>query len=320
LLLADQKHAVRTRPIIPPLLIALTLLLAPTGTAAASAWSPTVGVADNNSPMFADPNHIALRAPVSRKIVPYDYLRDAGERADLERWIRAARNAGVRPLIAFNHSERNPARLPSVGAFSRSLRRLIALDPGLRDFSPWNEANHRSQPTYRNPRRAAQYFNAARRICRGCRIVAADVLDQQNMLPWLAQFRRTARRPAIWGLHNYVDVNRAVPWRSSSLRRLLGAVPGTVWLTETGGIVAFSDVYSYDERRAASATRRTLVQAARSRRVKRVYLYDWYGVPQPHRRPYLWDSGLVSAASRPRPALAVVRRWMATHPAARNVR
>ena len=49
------------------------------------------------------------------------------------------------------------------------------------EYLTWNEANHCSQPTCRNPERAAQYYLALRKHCRGCRIVAADLLDGSKM-------------------------------------------------------------------------------------------------------------------------------------------
>ena len=106
-------------------------------------------------------------------------------------------------------------------------------------ISPWNEANHRSQPTFKNPKRAAQYYNVVRKNCRGCKIVAADVIDEVNMERWLKVFKKTAKKPRIWGLHNYRDTNKRKGQRLGGTKRLLKAVKGKVWLTETGGIVKF---------------------------------------------------------------------------------
>ena len=68
--------------------------------------------------------------------------------------------------------------------------------------------------------------------------------------------------PAIWGLHNYADTNR---FRDSGLRDLLAAVPGEVWLTETGGIVQFGRSFPRDERRAARAVALRAQARARQR-------------------------------------------------------
>jgi hypothetical protein len=69
--------------------------------------------------------------------------------------------------------------------------------------------------------------------------------------------------------------------------------------------VRFARSFGYDERRAARSTRHVLRIAAR-RRVRRVYLYQWSGAPLGAR----WDSGLVAADGRPRPALNVVERFL----------
>lgn len=67
----------------------------------------------------------------------------------------------------------------------------------------------------------------------------------------------------------------------------------------------FAHSFAYDERRAVRSTRHVLRIAAR-RRVRRVYLYQWTGAPLGAR----WDSGLVAADGRARPALNVVERWL----------
>ena len=61
--------------------------------------------------------------------------------------------------------------------FRRAFKAFRRTYPEVHEYSPWNEANHRSQPTFNNPRRAASYYNVVRAECRGCKIVAADVLD-----------------------------------------------------------------------------------------------------------------------------------------------
>jgi hypothetical protein len=176
--------------------------------------------------------------------------------------------------------------------------------PWVHDLGAWNEANHASQPTARHPVLAARLYNTLRAACRGCRIVAADVLDQAGFTRWIRRFRRAARAPRIWGLHDYVDVNRMRDVSIPRLRRATGG-RGVVWLTETGGVVRFARSFGYDERRAARSTRHVLRIAA-SRRVGRVYLYQWSGAPLGAR----WDSGLIAADGRPRPALNVVESYL----------
>ena len=137
-------------------------------------------------------------------------------------------------------------------------------------ISPWNEANHRSQPTFKNPKRAAQYYNVVRANCRGCKIIAADVIDETNMERWLKVFKRTAKKPRIWGLHNYRDTNKRKGQKLGGTKRLLKAVKGQVWLTETGGIVKFvlpngHTLFPFSESRANRATKRMFALAKRYR-------------------------------------------------------
>ena len=188
------------------------------------------------------------------------------------------------------------------------MRKLRARYPWVRTWAAWNEANHKKQPLFRKPKRAAQFYNVMREECRGCTIVAADVLDSSNMLPWLATFKRYARHPRIWGLHSYTDTNHFKPLRATSTRALLRAVRGQVWLTETGGIVRFADRYhggKRAERRAAPSGRpgvpRRRDQPAREARL-----------PLPlGRRPALPHVGFglrAARTGRARPALDVLRR------------
>jgi hypothetical protein len=235
---------------------------------------------------------------------------DSVLRGDFRRydhWMTTAHVRGADVLLTINQSARHPGRLPTVAQYRRAVRILHKRYPWVTTMSAWNEANHKSQPTYRHPRRAAQYFNVMRTECRGCTIVAADVLDSSNMLPWLAAFKRYAKRPRVWGLHSYGDANHFKPWSATATRQLLRAVKGDVWLTETGGIVRFSTRYrggKSGEAHAARAVRRTFAVARSSARIKRLYLYHW----DADKRFYTWDSAFVAANGRARPALDVLRR------------
>jgi len=274
--------------------------------------APLVGVADNNYPMFYDPNFAATGSKISRRIVPYDFHQEPIELERMDAWMKGAQVAGVDPLISFERSYTYPTKLPSVAEYAETLRFALARYPNLKTVSPWNEANHKSQPTVKNPKRAAQYFNITKKICSSCKIVAADVLDQKNMLPWLKKFLKTAKKPKIWGLHSYTDTNGKKSWKKSTTRKFLGAVKGEVWLTEVGGIVAFNNKYAYNEKRAAKATKRALDLGLKSPRIKRVYLYCWYGTLAPGEGsyPFKWDSGMISPTGVPRPGYYTLLDWL----------
>ena len=63
-----------------------------------------------------------------------------------------------------------------------------------------------------------------RASCRGCTIVAADLLDSSNIRRYIAAFLKKAKgKPRLWGLHNYTDTNR---FRSRGTNALLQTVKG----------------------------------------------------------------------------------------------
>src|SRR5690606_25017072 len=106
--------------------------------------------------------------------------------------------------------------LPSVAEYRRNVKRFLATFPWVKLVSPWNEVNHSTQPTSRNPGRAAQFTEVARKLCRKrCRIIDVDVLDLadrvsakkptfRRTLRWIRSFRKAlGRRPKLCGLHNY---------------------------------------------------------------------------------------------------------------------
>ncbi len=227
------------------LLLALVagLLAAPTASAKPGY---RVGMGDQNKKMFANKSFKALELKRLRYIVSWDAGVDARQFGEVGGYLLAARPARKEVLVAFGarrgcftgrYAAAKRCRAPSLRAYRSAFRAFRKRYPWVKTFSPWNEANQVSQPTYRRPGLAAAYYDQVRRNCRGCKIVALDVLDSRNMLAYIGGFMRgTKGKPQIWGIHNYADVNRL---RSSATRAILRRVPGEVWMTETGGLVAF---------------------------------------------------------------------------------
>ena len=248
------------------------------GAAAAPALALTVGIADNKPDMFGDPRFHAAGVRFARLSVGWDALSSPWQVAEIDTWLGAARAANVEPLVSFGHSRTNRRSLPTPERFLFEFRRFRARYPWVQEYAAWNEANHCGEPTCHRPRLVAAYYRKMRRECPGCRILAAEVLDTPNMVRWVRAFRRAAHEePRYWGLHNYVDANRR---RTRGTRRLLRAVKGLVWFTETGGIVARHNphriTFPESAHHAAVATRfvfRRLV--ALSKRATRVYIYQW---------------------------------------------
>jgi hypothetical protein len=285
------------------LVVAAALLVALPASAQAR---PLVGVGDASAGMFSDPNWQALGVRITRIVVPYDAVRRGGwERQQLDDFLAAARAHGAEPLVAFNHS-RHAEPAPTVARYRADMKLFAAAHPEVQLITPWNEANWRGQPTAANPRLAADFYNQCLTVFPRARIVAADVLDQAGVLDWLRVFRTYAyKRPQLWGIHNYLDANHFLSAAQSTTAKILKYLPGEVWLTETGGIVESSS-FAHDEQRAARAITHVFELAAMSRRITRVYLYNWYGITTPK----LWDSGLVAADGTPRPGLAALRRYL----------
>jgi hypothetical protein len=272
-----------------------------------------VGVAENNFGLFDDARFTALNVRDVRVVAPFDVMRRGGFARDrLRQYLLRARARGIRPLVTFEHSagggaachnrrawHRRQCRLPSVRQYERDLRRFVRAFPWVRQIAPWNEANHYTQPTSRNPAAAAHFANVARRVCRRCTIVLADVLDQADhstntrrhptyngTRSWIRRYRRALKVPRrVCGVHNYSDSNR---FRSTGTRAVILALGcRQIWLTETGGIYHLG-AFRPNARRQARAIRWMFRLARGSRRVKRIYVYTWFGGMTPG-----FDSGLV---------------------------
>jgi hypothetical protein len=292
-------------------------LVAPASSGAAIKLTPVtgklntkIGIADQKAEVFDDENLGEMGFGYARRSVAWDALRYADQRADLDAWVKGARLMEVEPLITLARSGKTTGRLyrpPTTAQYLREFLRLRKRYPKVKTWSAWNEANMCGVGTCRKPELVARYYNLIRRNCLGCKVVAADLLDQPNMVGWVRDFRRAARvEPKYWGLHGYIDANRFQTTRTASL---LKAVRGEVWLTEIGGLVARRNrslvKLPQGKAHAGRVTRFIFDRLARlDRRVARIYVYHW----RSSTRRDSWDSGLIGADGRPRPALAIVKR------------
>jgi hypothetical protein len=302
--------------------LAAAVVLAGCGFAASPATSDAavlVGIGDQDASMFSDPLFSQVGFKRARYFPSWDVALKPQEASWLDQWLAGAQATRTEPLISFFASlgsacPSKPCKLPTVRQYTRAFKAFRTRWPQVKVISPWNEANHRSQPTFKNPKRAAQYYNVVRKYCKRCKIIAADVIDEVNMERWLKVFKRTAKKPRIWGLHNYRDTNKRKGQRLGGTKRLLKAVKGDIWLTETGGIVKFvlpngHTLFPYSESRANTATKRMFALAKRYRsRIKRLYIYNWKQ-PDPSNR---FDAGLIRRTGAARPAYTTVRKQLKT--------
>lgn len=280
--------------------LAVSALMAPAASAQPGQLT-VVGMGEQDPNFFDDARFQATGISHARLVVPYDLIRAGGwPLAAADVWLERARRDGIEPLVSFahSHSRRRQFRLPSVREYSARVAEFRARYPWVREFSTWNEANHKgTQPTGRHPRRTAVYYRALRKQCRGCTVVAVEVLLTHSWKTWrwIRRFReRAGRGRHIFGIHNYPDVTRL---RNLNTRLFLRRVPkAQVWITETGGVVRFGR-WRYNEGRAARAVRHVFKLASAFPRVKRVYLYNW--AANDNKR---WDSGLLSSEGTERMA------------------
>jgi hypothetical protein len=275
------------------------------------------GVADEKTEMFSDALWQRLHTHITRYIVPYDAVVRPYSLSLARVWIAAAEAKHQQVLVAFYHSEYTPTRMPSIATYEHDTNKFIKLFPNVRQYQPWNETN-RGNVRYTYERfnsptavESAKYYQALRRVCSHCTILGLDILDQAEVGPtltYIGQFKAELHHlrvptPTLWGLHNYSDTNR---FSSARTRAILAAVPGQVWLTETGGIVKFGGAFPNSRgsglSRAAKALGYMFALASTNSRIKRLYIYEWSGGTQ----STIFDAGLTDAHHHPRPGYIIV--------------
>ncbi|TML98987.1 MAG: hypothetical protein E6G10_21075 [Actinobacteria bacterium] len=294
--------------------IALLAIFAPTPAlthAAAPKAPPIIGIADQKPAFLADPAFLSLGVKHARVAVAWDALTSDWQVDELDRWMNAARTAGVEPLVTFDHS-RLAGRvrlLPTPAQLQAQFRAFRARYPWVHEFSTWNEANFPGQAVGRRPELVARYYLALKRACKACRVLGADLLDLPSTPAWVRRFVKVAGQPRFWGFHNYVTANRL---QTSRTKQLLAVTRGQIWLTETGGLVAKRNKslisLPQGKTHAAKVTRFILRDiAGLSPRIARVYLYQWEGGTASD----TWDSGFVGSDGQARPALGVLKQILA---------
>ena len=310
--------------VLPLALAALcAVLLAPTA-ASAQKIDVAVGIGDQSPQIFDDGKFQALKVKKVRYFIKWDAADRPGELALADQFVNRAKDARAQVLmhVSSNNLARKAAKLPSVATYRRKVKLLVDRyrPQGVRTWGSMNEANHDSQPTWNNPRRAAQFFLAMRSLCRGCTIVGLDVLDQRGVERYIRRFysalgsRKSLAK--IVGIHNYSDTNR---YRSSGTTSILRTVKrvnrrAQFWLTETGGVAKFGTSFPCNpssparaERRQAKATNFMFTLTKRFRRdIKRLYIYNFYGADCQQR----FDAGLVRQDGTARPAYDAVKRQL----------
>ena len=281
-----------------------------------------VGLGEQNPAMFDSPSWQSMKLKRVRYLVPWDYAKHRGQRDEVNYFMARARQAKQDLLVTFTarrgcysasgrYSKKKACRAPSAKAYKKAFLAFDKKFAWVKTYSTWNEINHKSQPTFKSPKKAAGYYNVLRKYTRKkkIRVMAADMLDTGNMARYLKTFKRKAKgSPKLWGLHNYGDVNRR---RTTFTKQMLRTVPGEVWLTETGGIVKLLPSFKRSPSRAKARTKGMfkLVNRYDTRRrgmrskITRLFVYTFFGEPSTAR----FDAGLVDEHGTPRPAFSVFK-------------
>ena len=293
-----------------PLAVVALLIALATAPPAHAGRGVVLGIGEQHATMFDDPLFTWLGMKTARIVVPWDVMRTAHDRERVRVWLDKTRMLGIEPLIAFGRSwdSRGHKQLPTLSQFRNAFMRFQEMHWDVDTFIPWNEPNHPKQPTWKRPDMAGRFYNAIRAECEHCTIVAGDVLDTPGMTRYTEKYQAVLKEePEVWGMHNYGD---AYGRKSTATRQMLRITKGELWLTETGGVVRRprGRVGVSMRRRlrdAAAATRYVLRLAVAQPRIKRVYLYQWREV-----RDAPWDSALIGANRRLRPAFKVAAQFL----------
>ena len=264
---------------------------------------PLIGLSDNRPETMIDRRFAKSGIKRIRVLVPFDDVaRGGSRRRTQDQWFTTARMHGIEPMVSFYRSYRSKKLLPSPTQYRYHFRRFRERYPWVRHFSTWNEANFpAAQPTGNNPKRTAQFYKLARRECSGgrCTVLTADFRadGSAHSARWLRTFKRhIGRGPHKWGLVSHPDVNR---FSTARTRWFLKQTRGPVWITEIGAVNFFGRGFRPSISRQTKAMRYMMTRYPRvSRRIDRMYVYHWRAA----RRDRLWDSGLLSAGGKRRPA------------------
>lgn len=336
---------------IPALVVALTALLALPLSASAqqssydeskAEYDQEVGFGDQSVRIFDEKPFQRLQIRRTRLIIPWNVMDDQAELLEATQYVQRSVAEGNLVLLHLgdetpgNATDKNP--LPSPEKYEKQMDRLVPyfFDLGVREFGVWNEANHRSQPTDKAPRRAAEYFMEMWRAVHlksglgceypKCRVVALDVLDEGDAEDYIEDFYARLnntydQRGRTVGIHNYSSVNR---FRNKQVSEMIDAFRDeirepNIWVTEVGGLVAFGSpdgAFPCDPNDPASVARaeehqdkaiKWMFQQMRTYEddLDRLYFYNWFGqdCKQGTRNgePFnAFDSGIVEADGSPR--------------------
>ena len=310
------------RKTIPLTITAVLAVLALAPSAAHAKVPIRVGIGDQQVSMFDNPLFQGRKFKLVRYFVPWNIETNKQQLALATAYVERARKDHIQVLLHISSDDLRikKAKLPSVAAYRTQIKKIVATfrPLGVRDFGAWNEVNHASQPTYKSPTRAADFFVEAYRAikprCSFCNVVALDVLDQTGVERYMRSFYRHLsstyrKRATLVGIHNYGDVNRQRTTFTRNIIRQSHSFNSKTrfWFTETGGLVKFGRNFPCSETRARNRLRNmfSLARTYRTSGVQRLYVYNWTAPPDGCDGRF--DAGLVNFDGTPRPGYNYLR-------------
>ena len=312
----------RLKAVLIPLLALFAIGVAASPASAAKS-SIKVGIGDQSSEMFNQQAWKDLKLTKTRYFMPWNALSNPNtyERDRAIAYVTAAKAAGVTVLLhlSTDNFASKKAKLPTVAAYTAEVKKIVATfrPLGVTQWGVWNEANHASQPTYKDPKRAAQFFKAMYGVVGSKeRIVALDVLDQGGVEKYQAKFYAALsptfrKRAKLVGIHNYGDVNRKRTTFTASMIKTSRHYNKSTkfWFTETGGLVEFGKSFKCSTSRAADRTKNvfSLAKKYKSQGVEQVLLYNWFGSGCGKTR---FDAGLVGPDGQIRAGYTALKKLL----------
>jgi len=295
--------------------IAALSLALPAG-ASAKKVGVAVGLGEQSYSMFEQANFKALDVKKVRYFIKWNAAEDPYQLQQADTYVTQAKAHGVKVFMtpSTDNLTLKKAKLPSVASYKKEVGKLVKRyrAMGVTEWGAWNEENHNSQPTYKSPKAAADYFKAMYAMNKGGTTVALDVLDQTSVATYINSFYKNLSktwksRAKLVGIHNYSDVNRH---HFTGTENIINTVrksnsKAKFWLTETGGLVEFGGSFPCNEKRAASAISYMFTIAKKyDRYIERLYDYSYFGNDCKQR----FDAGLVNANGTARPGYTTFKK------------
>ena len=133
-----------------------------------------VGLGEQNPQMFDSAEWQSMKLKRVRYLVPWDYAKHPAQKAQVDHFMNTARAYRQDVLVTFTarrgcysekgrYSKKKSCRAPSPKKYRKAFLAFDKAFPWVRTYSAWNEINHKSQPTFKKPKRAAQYYNVLRK-------------------------------------------------------------------------------------------------------------------------------------------------------------